>query len=143
METDIPTERTPLINNGSASEPPSHSFIIALERNIYSDPEYPAVHTIIERVVGDNATSATSPLSLKLLLCLRYLSGSHFQLDKDDWFSARSFEREAADVAAQYWSELHRVAGSQTAFDEALWLQFPLESGKEERVSCRFVPVLV
>ncbi|EJD03588.1 uncharacterized protein FOMMEDRAFT_145863, partial [Fomitiporia mediterranea MF3/22] len=129
MDVTQPTERTPLIeHSGSASD--SLPYILELERSIYADAAYPAVHTIIEQKVDAYTTSPSIGLTLKLLLCLRYLSGSYFQLDKADWVDSRSVEQDATELALRCWSELQRVAWSQAAFDEALWTEFPLENGR-------------
>lgn len=142
MEATQPTERTPLIGQQgtttSTSGPGQHPFILELERDIYSDSEYPAIHRIIERKVDALDKSPSTVLTLKLLLCLRYLSGAYFRLGRDNWVDSRSAEEDTIDLATRCWADLQRIAWSQAAIDEALWTEFPLENGNRVRVSRKF-----
>lgn len=139
--SDLQTERTPLIDRQITSE--SLPFILELERDIYYDADYPAVHKVIERTVDAFSMSPTIDLTLKLLLCLRYLYGSYFALGKDEWVDSRCVEQDATDLAWRCWTELQRIAWSQAALDEILWTPFPLESGKTGETSCEFLAPLV
>ncbi|KAL5519511.1 hypothetical protein ACEPAH_1194 [Sanghuangporus vaninii] len=139
METAQPTERTPLIGHhgttASTADPGPLPFIFELERDVYSDSDYPAVHRIIERKVDELEKSPSTVLTLKLLLCLRYLSGAYFQQGRDSWVDSRSAEQDVIDVAVRCWTDLQRIAWSQAALDEVLWTEFPFENGKGAQVS--------
>ena len=145
MATDLPTERTPLIESRSANvaadpgPPQSFPSILDLEREIYADSEYPAIPAIIKRKVDALTTSPSTGAILKLLLTLRYLSGSYFKLGNDAWIDSRSAEQDAIELVTGCWEELHRTAWSQPALDEALWTQFPLESGKNDQLTCKMI----
>ncbi|KAL5533676.1 hypothetical protein ACEPAG_136 [Sanghuangporus baumii] len=134
MEATQPTERTPLIGDhgttANTSDPGPLPFILELERDIYTDSDYPAVHRIIDHKVDALEKSPSTVLTLKLLLCLRYLSGVYFQQGRDSWVDSRSAEQDVIDVAVRCWTDLQRIAWSQAALDEALWTEFPLKDGK-------------
>ncbi|OCB87115.1 hypothetical protein A7U60_g5850 [Sanghuangporus baumii] len=139
MEAAQPTESTPLIGHhgttASTADPGPLPFIFELESDVYSDSDYPAVHRIIERKVDALEKSPSTVLTLKLLLCLRYLSGAYFRQGRDSWVDSRSAEQDVIDVAVRCWTDLQRIAWSQAALDEALWTEFPMENGKGAQVS--------